>query len=209
VHYPTPPDPDFLAHVAERKAALRTQLAALCPPGKPLTWEIGCGHGHFLVRYAASRPDELCIGIDLIRERIVRSEKKRDRARLAHLHFIKCEAAEFLDCLPAETRLGSILVLFPDPWPKRRHHKNRLFQDSFLTTLAAKAGQGSRLYLRTDHADYFKAARETIAAHAAWKIDPDAPWPLEEPTVFQQKAPSYQSLAALKTDSATPAGKSA
>lgn len=198
MHHPAPPTPEFLAHVADRQAALRTHLAALLPAGTPLTLELGCGHGHFLTRYAAAHPNQCCVGLDLLADRIRRAVRKRDRARLAHLHFLKCEAVEFLACLPAGVTLGEVFVLFPDPWPKRRHHKNRLLQADFLTQLADRSGQGSRLFFRTDHAEYFAFARAALASHPAWRIDPTVPWPFEEPTVFQQKAAAFQSLVAVR-----------
>jgi tRNA (guanine-N7-)-methyltransferase len=204
-----PPAPEFLAHVAARQAALRAQLATLLPSDRAFTLEIGCGHGHFLVRYAAAHPGELCVGIDLVGDRIRRAVKKRDRARLANLHFLQNEAVEFLDCLPPGARPADVFILFPDPWPKRRHHKNRLLQENFLARLSRHAGRGSRLFFRTDHAEYFAAARAALAAHPAWRLAPDLPWPFEEPTVFQQKAPGYQSLAAVRADPARPAERPA
>lgn len=192
---------EFAAHVAARKVVLRTELASFFsarPAGRTVTLEIGCGHGHFLVRYASVHPDKLCLGIDLLRDRIVRSEKKRHRARLTNLHFIRAEAGEVLDCLPADVRLDEVFVLFPDPWPKRRHHKHRLIQPSFLEELGQRAGEGARLYFRTDHSAYFTAAKAVIAKHHAWRPEPGVSWPFEEPTVFQQRAPHYDSLVATK-----------
>jgi tRNA (guanine-N7-)-methyltransferase len=58
------------------------------------------------------------------------------------------------------------------------------------------------LYLRTDAAPYFAEAQEAIAVHEGWRIAPEAPWPFEQPTVFQAKAPGYQSLVALTANRA-------
>jgi tRNA (guanine-N7-)-methyltransferase len=89
-------------------------------------------------------------------------------------------------------------VLFPDPWPKKRHHKNRLLQPAFFDFLAGYMGQGSRLYFRTDHAGYFQEVAAFLPALKTWRRDPAAPWPLELETVFQARAPSYQSLVAVR-----------
>ena len=182
--------PEFLARITERRAALRAELAALLPAGKPLVWEIGSGHGHFLVQYARAFPEKLCVGVDIIRDRLNRSAKKRDRAKLTNCHFVQAEAREFLDALPAGATLAEIWVLFPDPWPKKRHHKNRILQADFLEALAGRAGEGARLYCRTDHTEYFAAVAAIFPELQTWRPDPAAPWPLEQETVFQARAPA-------------------
>lgn len=190
------PSPAHLALIAQRRDALRVALARVLPPTAHFLCEIGCGHGHFLTAYAAAHPDQLCIGIDLIGERIARAVRKRDRARLTNLHFFHAEANDFLAALPAGATFSAIVILFSDPWPKRRHHKNRLLQPEFLDALAARAGQGTRLYFRTDHRGYFAHATAVLGAHPAWRMEPAAPWIFEMETVFQARAPAYQSLVA-------------
>jgi tRNA (guanine-N7-)-methyltransferase len=191
--------PEFLARIAARRAALRTELAALLPPTQALVWEIGSGHGHFLVQYAGRFPEKFCVGVDIIRDRLHRSGKKRDRAKLTNCHFVQAEAREFFDALPPGVTLREVWVLFPDPWPKKRHHKNRILQADFLEALASRAGEGTRLYFRTDHAGYFGAVAAMIPELQTWRVDIAAPWPLEQETVFQARAPAYQSLVAVRT----------
>lgn len=191
--------PEFLTRIAERRAALRSELAALLPAGRPLVWEIGSGHGHFLVQYARSSPAKYCVGVDIIRDRLNRSGRKRDRAQLANCHFVQAEAREFLDALPLGVMLEETWVLFPDPWPKKRHHKNRILQAGFLEALAGRAGEGARLYFRTDHAEYFQAVASLVPALPTWRLDPAAAWPMEPETVFQTRARTYQSLVAVRT----------
>jgi tRNA (guanine-N7-)-methyltransferase len=193
------PSPAHLALVAQRRAGLRAALARVLPPAARFVCEIGCGHGHFLAAYAAAHPPELCLGFDVSSERIVRAGRKRDRAALPNLHFFHAEALDFLAALPVDAAFSAIFMLFPDPWPKRRHHKNRLLQTSFLQELAMRTGQGTRFHFRTDHRGYFTHATAIVAGHAAWRLDPAAPWPFEESTVFQQRAPAYQSLVAERT----------
>ena len=78
-----------------------------------MVWEIGCGHGHFLVRYAELFPAKFCVGVDLILDRLERSGRKRDRARLDNCHFLRAEAREFLLSLPPGITFEEIWVLFP------------------------------------------------------------------------------------------------
>ncbi|MDD3178907.1 MAG: SAM-dependent methyltransferase [Opitutaceae bacterium] len=191
--------PDFLTRIATRRAALRAELAALLPAPRAIVWEIGCGHGHFLVRYAESFPHKFCVGVDLRLERLKKSDRKRDRARLANCHFVRAEAREFLNALPQGVTFAEIWVLFPDPWPKKRHHKNRLLQAEFFEALAARAGEGAPLFFRTDHTEYFHEVEFTLRHLAAWRSVPGTPWPLEQTTVFQERAPRYYSLVAVRT----------
>lgn len=191
--------PEFVQHVESRLAQLRSELPTVLPPSPAnIVLEIGCGHGHFLARYAEAHPDRFCLGIDIINDRLERAAKKCRRAGLQNLHFHKTEATELIECLPPGILLQDVFLLFPDPWPKKRHHKNRLVRPDFLADLARRMVPGGNFYFRTDHADYFAVGREVLARHPDWQIEPAAPWPFEEATVFQLKAPEYQSLIASR-----------
>ena len=181
--------------LAQRRTAVRETLTSIVPPPATFVWEVGCGHGHFLTAYAAAHPEKTCIGVDLVGERIERALRKRDRARLGNLHFIRAEARLFLEALPAGPRISDIFVLFSDPWPKARHHKHRVLQENFLAAAAAHAAPGCRLYFRTDHAPYFDGAHAAIRGSAHWELV-TAPWPFEFETVFQSRATSHDSLVA-------------
>lgn len=183
---------------AERREALRIELLRLIPPGLNFVWEVGSGHGHFLAAYAAAHPDERCIGIDIAADRIARADRKRDRARLANLHFVRADADDFLAVMPANARLAAIFILFPDPWPKRRHSKNRVMKPGFLAAAGAMAGKGTRLFFRTDHEPYFRETAGLVLAHADWEESDPAAWPFEEPTVFQRRAVRHFSLVAMR-----------
>ncbi len=198
--------PDFLARVRARRAELRAALEKLLPAPRPIVWEIGCGHGHFLVRYAQAHPDKVCLGIDLISDRLTRAAKKRDRAGLTGCHFLRAEARECLQAFPPGVTFEEVWVLFPDPWPKARHHKNRLLKAEFLDGVAGRVAAGGRLYFRTDHEEYFREVEGVVAGLATWCRDPGAAWPLEQETVFQARAPRHFSLVAVRTaDPAPPA----
>ena len=101
----------------------------------------------------------------------------------------------FLDSLPAPAKFAAIYVLFPDPWPKRRHHKNRIMQPDFLKRLAERAGKETRLHFRTDYEPYFQDARATLDASREWERVEEA-WPFEHETVFQSRADSHYSFSA-------------
>ncbi len=204
---------DFSSVLAERRAVVRADLDRIFRP--PLTgsaadstgaanlggrggqaaatspadfiWEVGCGHGHFLTAYASAHHDRVCVGVDIASDRIARAKKKAERARLPHLHFLRAEASLFLEAMPPEVRIRAAFVLFPDPWPKSRHHKHRVLQPDFLLALADRAAAGCRLHFRTDFEPYYQEARATTAASSKWSLV-DVPWPFEFETVFQSRA---------------------
>lgn len=187
----------YHAALAERRQTLAAQLESAFPDPTELVWELGCGHGHFLTAYARAHPQEQCVGVDISSDRVARALRKKQRAALLNLEFFQAEAALFLEILPPRLRLKRAFVLFPDPWPKARHHKHRIVRADFLHALARRATADCRLYFRTDYAPYFAAGRAVIAGLAAWEIVAE-PWPFEFETVFQSRAATHHSLVARR-----------
>lgn len=186
----------FRLEMERRRSAVREFAASLAlQPDQELVWELGCGHGHFLNAYAAAHPEKVCVGIDLVGERVERSAKKRDRNQLSNLHFLRSEARLFLAEWPASRAFSTVFILFPDPWPKSRHHKHRILQPEFLTSLATRCVPGARVHFRTDYRPYFEDARQTLREHPQWEVV-DEPWPFEFETVFQSRAPGHDSVSA-------------
>lgn len=188
----------------QRLAELRDNFWPRLRGRARLTLEIGCGHGHYLTAYAAAHPAEFCVGIDIIGERIARAGRKTARAKLENIVWVQAEAALFLEALPEEHRIGRVFLLFSDPWPKRRHWKNRVFQSTLLDQLLPLTDPGAALHFRTDHREYFDQALETAAAHPAWCLaaDKEVPWPFEQPSVFQERAADkgYHSFTLLRCE---------
>ena len=188
------------ATVARRRDELRERFKTLLPTDRGFVWEVGSGHGHYLTAFAAAHPNEVCVGIDIAKDRVARGKRKQVRAKLANLHFIHADSTDFVAAMPDTARFSAIYILFPDPWPKRRHEKNRLIQNNFLQEVAKRAGQGTRIYFRTDHKGYFKAASTVFLNAPDWRVLPDdQTWPFELETIFQQKADSFQSLIAERS----------
>jgi tRNA (guanine-N7-)-methyltransferase len=187
------------ALTASRLAELRARLSPLIAGTTlPITLEVGCGHGHFLTAYAKAHPGRFCIGIDLIGDRLERCARKSERAGLSNIAWIHADVRLFLEAFPGNAHLSEVFILFSDPWPKRRHWKNRVLQPEFLTALAARSGADARLHFRTDHAPYFSQAAAFTHEHPEWVLMPDAVWPFELATVFQLRASGHQSFIARR-----------
>ena len=159
----------YLETVVLRKEALRKTLKEVLKTDKTFkTLEIGCGHGDFLVQYAQNFPERFCVGIDLITQRIAKSNRKANRVNLTNVTFLKARAEEVLECQPADFLWNEVIVLYPDPWPKNRHHKNRLFQVEFLSQLAQKVVSGAKIHFETDSLPYFEETCQRVDAHPNW-----------------------------------------
>jgi tRNA (guanine-N7-)-methyltransferase len=192
-------NPGFIEHrrrVDARRAALADATRILPVEAGPCTFEIGCGHGHFLVDYAETCPERNFVGIDLIGRRLARARAKAEKRSLRNVFFLKAEAMEFLELAPAQLNFNQVFTIFPDPWPKKRHHRRRLIQSDFLTRLAERAIPGTRLYFRTDFTAYLDWAEEAIAEHTCWALVRDAQWPFESETYFEKILGCHRSFVA-------------
>jgi tRNA (guanine-N7-)-methyltransferase len=189
---------EHIERVADRRERLRDTLLKIIPPSSPFVWEVGCGHGHFLAAYAAAHPKEECIGIDISADRITRANRKRDRAKIKNLQFVLADADDFLAVMPKKSRFSAIYILFPDPWPKRRHHKNRVLKPAFLAASAGASAKGTQLYFRTDHEGYFLEGKAVFRSSRDWSASEETLLPFEEPTVFQKRAASHFTLVAKR-----------
>ena len=181
-----------------RKAALKAECEVRLAGVKRILFEAGCGHGHWLTSYAEQYSEQVCVGIDLIAGRIQKSLKKRDKRGLDNLHFFKAELGEFLEVLPKSIRFNTTLLLFPDPWPKARHHRRRMVQTAFLDEVARRTDSGGYFCFRSDNMEYYEWTRLHLDSHSEWTIDSDAKWPYETETYFQCMMGRYQSVIARR-----------
>ena len=157
--------------------------------------EIGCGHGHWLTSLASSNKNELFVGIDLLSKRIRKADRKKELADLDNVFFLKAEASEFLEALPKKIHIKKTYVMYPDPWPKKRHHKNRLIQDSFLCLLHDKSIKESKLFFKTDHMAYFEWTKQIILKSASWELGSEE-WPHNASSYFDDLFESSNSCSA-------------
>lgn len=122
---------------------------------KPLEVDVGCGKGKFLLKKAYESPDVNFLGIERQLKRVRKISKKIENQELANVKLLKVEAAYAISFLIPESCVSTFYVFFPDPWPKRRHHKNRIYNKDFLDSLCLKLKQGGVIHTATDHLDYF------------------------------------------------------
>ena len=187
-----------LAKQAARKAELVKTCSADLAGVDRILFEAGCGHGHWLTDYAEANPGMICAGIDLISWRVRKGNEKKAKRGLQNLHFYKAELSEFLGALPAAIRFDRTVLLFPDPWPKAKHHRRRMVQLSFLDEVARRTDRGGEFCFRSDDRPYFDWTVEHLSEHPEWEIDESAQWPYESETYFQSLMDEYHSVVAKR-----------
>jgi tRNA (guanine-N7-)-methyltransferase len=137
----------------------RLPLDEMFPARQPLEVEIGAGDGSFLASYAQAHPEHNFLGVERLLGRLRKIERKSRRAGLANIRLMRLEANYLVEFLLPPGSVHAVHIYFPDPWPKRRHWKNRLIDERFAETvrkaLAPKAPNGT-IYLRTDDRPYFE-----------------------------------------------------
>ena len=141
-------------------------------PARPLEVDCGCGKGRFLLARAAAHPDVQFLGIDRMLVRIRKLDRKVQRAGLHNVKLLRLEAFYSLQHLLPDHRIRTIYIFFPDPWPKRRHHRRRLFSPEFLDVLWSRLAAGGTVQVATDHLDYFAEIRKCLAADARFREVP-------------------------------------
>lgn len=132
---------------------------------KILHIEIGCGKGNFLVEYATRHPEINILGAEWEPKIAHYAALRLQRNGLGNGAVLRGDFFFFLrDCIPSDS-VDTFHMYFPDPWPKKRHHKNRLvIKDGFFTEVRRVLKPGKRLfYWGTDHAEYNEAAQEHFA----------------------------------------------
>jgi tRNA (guanine-N7-)-methyltransferase len=134
----------------------------------PLHLEIGCGNGEFLTTRAAANPGDHFIGLEVHRPGLGHALARAEALALDNLVLLELDAAEGLDRLLPDDSLSACYVFFPDPWPKKRHHKRRLLKPAFAHLLWRKLRGEGRLFLATDWADYHATMLEVFESTPTW-----------------------------------------
>ncbi len=140
------------------------KLAELFPKTQPLEVELGCGDASFLVEYARRNPQSNFIGVERLLGRIQKLDRKGRRGGLVNLRGVRIESAYFLQYLLPPHAAAALHIYFPDPWPKKKHRKHRLINESFPALARAALQPAGVVYLRTDDVDYFSQMTEVFAA---------------------------------------------
>ncbi len=131
-------------------------------PGHPIEIDMGCGKGRFLRARARRCPGTNYLGIDRLLGRIRKIEKKAVREGLDNVRLLRMDAYYAATYLVPSACVSVYHVYFPDPWPKARHQRHRLFNEAFMDALARTLVPGGAVHLATDHLPYFDAIARIV-----------------------------------------------
>ncbi len=152
--------PAFGVDVADAELSFETLFGR----DAPVVLEIGFGNGETLVEQAANDPDRNYLGVEVHDPGIGHCLLLIQERRIDNVRLIAHDAVDVLQRQIPGSSLARINLYFPDPWPKKRHHKRRLLQPEFLELAADKLAGGGELFIATDWANYAEHIDEVIAA---------------------------------------------
>ena len=158
----------------------------------PCTLEIGFGNGDALATMAEQQPQCDFIGIEVHRPGVGRLLQHLEAHKLDNVRVMREDAVEILKSCIADNSLDRVLLFFPDPWHKKRHHKRRIVQAGFIELLARKIRPGGCLHMATDWEDYAVHMLEVMERSPAFRNRAGAgnfsPRPAYRPvTKFEQR----------------------
>lgn len=134
----------------------------------PRAVDVGFGKGRFLLEHARRNPEMQILGIERKLRRIRKLDRKAGREQLNNIRLLRMEATYAMQYLIPDHWIDICYVYFPDPWPKERHHGNRLMGPGFLDRLTRTLSPEGVVHFATDHAPYFEDVCEVLDADDRW-----------------------------------------
>ena len=156
----------------------------------PLILEIGFGMGDATAAIAAASPQLNFLGVEVHPPGVGALLQHIDAQQLRNVRIVQHDAVAVLEHMLAPGSLAGAVVFFPDPWPKKRHHKRRLIQPAFVALLASRLASRATLHLATDWAPYAQQMLEVLSAEPSLinSAPGFAPRPAYRPlTKFEQR----------------------
>jgi len=192
----------------ENPARAPIDLNALFPGAREVWLEIGFGGGEHMVAMAAANPGVGIVGCEAYINGVAMLLAKIERTGLGNVAIHPGDARDLMDVLP-DGSVAQVFLLYPDPWPKKRHHKRRFINPQNLDALARIMPPGGLLRLATDIGDYVRHTLEVVGrdGRLTWMADSPVdwrrPWPGWPGTRYEAKAvregriPTYLTLKRL------------
>jgi len=139
----------------------------------PVEVEIGIGKGRFLLAAAELRPEVNHLGVEWANKYLRIAEHRAGKRGLTNVRFVRIDARELVTHGIPSSSVTAYYVFYPDPWPKKRHHKRRFLQAANVEHLARTLVPGGWLHVATDHAGYWEQIEPLLDGHAAFARQPE------------------------------------
>ena len=146
----------------------RLELEELFGRKGPVHVDLGCGDGTFLCELAQQFPHKNFLGIERLTKRVEKARRKAEK--IPNVRVLRGEALQAVRDLLPQNSVETFYLLFPDPWPKRRHQRRRIFTRDFLDAVAVALEENGVLHVATDQLDYFKQIESLSRAHPQFAI---------------------------------------
>ncbi len=176
---------------AENPSRKPLNLKAVFGDNRPVWLEIGFGGGEHMVHQAALNPDVGIIGCEPYINGVAMLLGKMRIQNVTNLRIHDGDARDMMDVLP-KASIDKVFLLYPDPWPKARHHRRRFVNPEFLDPLAAVMRPGAELRVATDIEDYVRQTLEQLGDHDGFEHLGSPPqnisWPDWTSTRYEKKA---------------------
>ena len=134
--------------------------------------EIGTGKAGFLLRRARAHAQRNFLGLEWANQYYRFAVDRMQRWRVPNVRLLRSDASHFIRLVCPSRSLTALHVYHPDPWPKKRHHKRRLFQQPFVDAAVQRLLPGGHWAVQTDHAEYFEIIRDLLLNHAELRETP-------------------------------------
>lgn len=182
----------------------------LLPGGIGWEVEIGFGKGRYLLRRALEEPERRFLGVEIAAEYFALLAHRAARRGAANLLAIRGDASYLLAAVLPKGFAEAVHVYFPDPWPKSRHHKRRLFDVETVDLVLGLLAPGGQLYFATDFLAYGELVAEILAGYPGLTLERvSGPWPEGARTNYEAKyeveGRPILRLIARRIDAAAPA----
>jgi tRNA (guanine-N7-)-methyltransferase len=143
---------------------------------RPLEVDLGCGDGTFIREMAAHHTERDFLGVERLLGRALKISRKGVVAGLTNLRSLRLDSTYTVEWLLPAGGVDRVHLLFPDPWPKKKHHNRRLVTPTFCAGLKRILIPGGEFLFKSDHSEYFEESMETLRASGLFE---EMPWNAE------------------------------
>ena len=132
--------------------------------------DIGFGAGETTTYLAKNMPNSSILGAEVYLSGIGSTLSKSNEEKLNNIKILNDDVVPFLEEKVADDSFDIVLMFYPDPWPKRKHHKRRLFQEEFVNLVYKKLKKGGLFYFKTDWSHYYEEANKLLFNSQHWRV---------------------------------------
>jgi tRNA (guanine-N7-)-methyltransferase len=152
----------------------RLDLQAIYGRVAPLEVDLGCGDGSFLVAIAEKNPERDFLGIERLAGRVRAACRRIECAGLGNARVLRLEISYVVERLLPANSVVAFHLMFPDPWPKRRHASRRLVTENFLASIHRALTSDGRVRISTDDSAYFRQITQLVSTSSLFVVNPGA-----------------------------------